>query len=117
MKKAYYDLSVNNPGAVAWYCALKLEMAVHLTKALLTKQLRSADVPGLEVAKAKWEKDLERQLDWFLADSSAVGPTSQSFADFATGGRVNWQERNVLSFVIALGKMRMLMFVFSFLCR
>ena len=31
MKKAFYELAVNNPGAVAWYCSLKLEMAVHLT--------------------------------------------------------------------------------------
>ena len=46
---------------MAWYCALKLEMAVHLTKALLTEQLRSADVPGLEAAKAKLKEDLERK--------------------------------------------------------
>ena len=36
MKKAYYELAVRNPGAVAWYCGLKLEMAVKLTTALLT---------------------------------------------------------------------------------
>ena len=62
MQKTYYDLSVNNPGAVAWYCALKLEMLVHLTKALLTEQLRSADVPGLEAAKARLKDELERKL-------------------------------------------------------
>ena len=61
-QKAYYDLSVINPGAVAWYCALKLEMLVHLTKALLTEQLRSADVPGLEAAKARLKDELERKL-------------------------------------------------------
>ena len=61
-QKAYYDLSVINPGAVAWYCALKLEMLVHLTKALLTEQLRSADVPGLEAAKARLKEELERKL-------------------------------------------------------
>ena len=27
MRKAYYELAVHNPGAVAWYCALKLEVA------------------------------------------------------------------------------------------
>ena len=58
MKKAYYELSVRNPGAVAWYCSLKLEMAVALTKALLTEQMRSAEVPGLEEAKAKLKEEL-----------------------------------------------------------
>ena len=53
MIKSYYDLAVRNPGAVAWYCGLKLEMAVALTKALLTEQMRSPEVPGLEEAKAK----------------------------------------------------------------
>ena len=27
MNKVYYELAVHNPGAVAWYCALKLEVA------------------------------------------------------------------------------------------
>ena len=53
MKRAYCELAVQNPGAVAWYCALKLEMAVALTKALLTEQMRSEEVPGREDAKAK----------------------------------------------------------------
>ena len=29
MRGSYYQLLVSNPGAVAWYCGLKLEMAVH----------------------------------------------------------------------------------------
>ena len=62
MKKCYYDLAVRNPGAVAWYCALKLEMAVSLTKALLTEQMRSAEVPGLEEAKAKLTEELCSRL-------------------------------------------------------
>jgi len=33
MKKSFCELAVSNPGATAWYCSLKLEMAVHLTKA------------------------------------------------------------------------------------
>ena len=41
MKKAFYELAVANPGAVAWYCSLKLEMAVHLTKTILTQQMQS----------------------------------------------------------------------------
>ena len=62
MKKAYYELAVQNPGAVAWYCGLKLEMAVALTKALLTEQMRSAEVPGIEEAKAKLAEELRSRL-------------------------------------------------------
>ena len=53
---------MQNPGAVAWYCTLKLEMAVALTKALLTEQMRSAEVPGLEEAKAKLKEELRSRL-------------------------------------------------------
>ena len=53
---------MRNPGAVAWYCGLKLEMAVELTKALLTEQMRSAEVPGLEEAKAKLKEELRCRL-------------------------------------------------------
>ena len=58
MKRAYYELAVQNPGAVAWHCALKLEMAVALTKALLTEQMRSEEVPGREGAKAQLAEGL-----------------------------------------------------------
>ena len=53
MKKTYYQLAVRDPGAVAWYCAVKLEMATALTAALLTEQLKSKDVPGLADARQK----------------------------------------------------------------
>ena len=53
---------MNNPGAVAWYCALKLEMAVRLTKVLLNEQLRSEEVPGSDEAKAKLEEELRRRV-------------------------------------------------------
>ena len=62
MKKAYYELAVNNPGAVAWHCALKLEMAAHLTKVLLSEQLRSEEAPGRDEAKAKLEEELRRRV-------------------------------------------------------
>ena len=62
MRKSYYELAVQNPGAVAWYCALKLEMAVALTKALLTEQMRSPEIPGLETAKAKLAEELRSRL-------------------------------------------------------
>ena len=55
-------IAVQNPSAVAWYCGLKLEMAVALSKALLTEQLRSEEVPGLEEAKAKLQEELCKRL-------------------------------------------------------
>ena len=43
---------------MAWYCAVKLEMATALTAALLTKQLQSDDVPGLADVRRKIEAEL-----------------------------------------------------------
>ena len=48
VKKAYYLLAVQNPGIVAWYCALKLEIAVHLLQQLITRMLQSDIVPDDE---------------------------------------------------------------------
>ena len=62
MKKAFYELAVINPGAVSWYCSLKLEIAVHLTKVLLTQQMQSPIVPGLDAVKARIESDLRAKL-------------------------------------------------------
>ena len=44
MKQCYHKLMVANPGAAARYCSLRLEMTVHLTVALLSRQLQA----GLE---------------------------------------------------------------------
>ena len=44
--------------AVAWYCAVKLEMATALLVALLTEQLQSDAVPGRGDAKQKIKVDL-----------------------------------------------------------
>ena len=62
MRKVYYELSVREPGAVAWYCAVKLEMAVALTKALITEQMRSEVVPGRDEAKTKIAEELGARL-------------------------------------------------------
>ena len=43
---------------MAWYCAVKLEMATALTAALLTEHLQSEDVPGLADARQKIEAEL-----------------------------------------------------------
>ncbi len=46
MKKTVYELALQNPGVVAWYSDLKLEMAVHLAKEIITQMLQSDVVPG-----------------------------------------------------------------------
>ena len=62
MRSTYCKPAVREPGAVAWYCALKLEMEVSLVKAILTDQMRSDEVPGREEAKAKLTEDLASRL-------------------------------------------------------
>ncbi len=61
-KEAFYALCLENPGAVAWYCALKMEMAVYLTQELLTKQLQSETVPGLAEVKVGIQEELKTRL-------------------------------------------------------
>ena len=56
MKNTYYQLAASI--AVAWYCAVKLEMATALLVALLTEQLQSDAVPGRGDAKQKIKVDL-----------------------------------------------------------
>ena len=62
MKNMFFELAVREPGLAGWYCAVKLEMAVALTRALLTEQLRSDDVPGQASAKDKLANDLTARL-------------------------------------------------------
>jgi hypothetical protein len=45
-REVYYRLALQNPGIVAWFCALKLEMMVHLTVKLLSRNLAEDVVPG-----------------------------------------------------------------------
>ena len=62
MRTAFYRLSVNNPAAVQWYCALKLELALHLIVDVLTRQLRSPTTPGLKEAQASLSQVLQEKL-------------------------------------------------------
>ena len=62
MRNAYYKLAVREPGAVAWYCSLKLEIAVSLVRAVLTEQMRSDEVPGREEAKTQLAVGLASRL-------------------------------------------------------
>ena len=62
MKKAYYMLALQNPNVVAWYCALKLEMAVHLVQELVTRMLQSDVVPGRNQAISLLASQLQERL-------------------------------------------------------
>ena len=62
MRTAFYRLSVSNPAAVQWYCSLKLELALHLTVDVLTRQLRSRTTPGLQEAQASLCEVLQGKL-------------------------------------------------------
>ena len=62
MKKVFYDVALQNPGAVAWYCALKLEMAVHLAQEIIAQMLQSDTVLGREEAMATLSAQLQEKL-------------------------------------------------------
>jgi hypothetical protein len=57
-RDVYYLLANSNPGAVAWYCALRLEATVHLAVATLTVSLQGDVVPGRLAAAAALEQKL-----------------------------------------------------------
>ncbi len=81
MRKAYYQLAVRDPGAVAWYCAVKLEMAAALTAALLTEQLQSDVVPGRDEAREKLAAELGARM--------GVGVSIGDFPDLRYFGQVD----------------------------
>ena len=62
MRTAFYRLSVSNPAAVQWYCALKLEVSLHLVVDVLTRQLRSVTVPGLQQSRESLCQALQQKL-------------------------------------------------------
>ena len=62
MKAAYYQMALQNPSVVAWYCTLKLEMAVHLVQELVTRMLQSDVVPGRGQAMELLAGQLQERL-------------------------------------------------------
>ena len=71
-------------------------MAVALTKALLTEQMRSAEVPGLEEAKAKLAEELRSRLGVDLdvdeiPDMAKFGHVDDEYVSFewSSGGMVH----------------------------
>ncbi|CAK0838817.1 unnamed protein product [Prorocentrum cordatum] len=95
MRKTYYQLAVRDPGAVAWYCAVKLEMATALTAALLTAQLQSDDVPGRADAQQKVEAELVSRMgvDISVADIPDLSHFGQVDAWYA---RFEWSEGGII---------------------
>ena len=86
-EKTYFQLAVRDPGAVAWYCAAKLEMATASTAALLTEQLQSDDVPGRGDAQQKIEAQLRSRMgcDISVADIPELrhfGQVDDSYTTF-----------------------------------
>ena len=59
-KKVFSLLAVANPGAVSCYCVLKLEMAVELTRVLISRQLQSTS--SVDTTKYSLGRDLTKQL-------------------------------------------------------
>ena len=55
-------LALQNPGIVAWYCTLKLEMAVCLAQEIITRMLQSDIVPGKAEAMRRLGTELEQKL-------------------------------------------------------
>ena len=103
MRQAFYQLSVANPACVQWYCALKLEMALHLLVDVITRQLQSSDVPGLEQSKERVRANLEKKM------GVPVAVTDMSFPDLKHFGQVDdywlsyeWSDGGIIHAHIAL---------------
>ena len=98
MKKAYYLLAVQNPGVVAWYCGLKLEMAVGLLKQLISRMLQSDVVPGRADARRLLTEELRRKMgcsleimDIDFPDLEQYGKVTDYYAslEWSAGGLVH----------------------------
>ena len=100
MNKAFYELAVGNLAAVDWYCSLKLELAVHLVKQLLTQAMQSPSVPGMDTLRARIEAELERKLGGAVEldeppDLVHMGLVDDFYASF------EWSEGGILHAHIA----------------
>ena len=96
MKKAFYELANANPGAVAWYCGIKLEMAVHLVANVLTETLQDPTMPGLQTVRGRMEELLRSKVGEGidvdqLPDLQHLGEVDDFYASFewSDGGLVH----------------------------
>ena len=84
-KECFYKLAVGNPGVVSWYCALKLEMSVALTRAILSRQLQGVRVPGKE-GRTEAMRELQVELQQEMQVDIEVGALPDYLDDW---GRVD----------------------------
>ena len=97
MRTNYYRLAHDNPGAVAWYCGLKLEMGVALTRRLLTIQMQSGAVPGRAQVKEMWRQSFGLDIDWRASFLHDCGRVDESWATFewSAGGTLGPVDRRL----------------------
>ena len=95
-EKTPYEVSNVNPGAVAWYCGLKLEMAVHLVMSVLTEALQDPGTPGLTTVRRKMQELLLSKVGedidvGELPDLQHLGEVDDFYASFewSDGGLVH----------------------------
>ena len=90
----YYRLAHDNPGAVAWYCGLKLEMGVALTRRLLTLQMQSSKVPHKDQVVQMWrdsfglDVEYDATFEQVLLDCGRVDDSWTTF-EWSAGGLVH----------------------------
>ncbi len=101
MKKVFYELSLQNPGVVAWCCTLKLEMAVHLAKEIITQMLQSDVVPGRQEAMTCLESALQEKLGLHVSVSDLPDLQYYGYVDdfYAT---LEWSAGGLIHTHIAL---------------
>jgi hypothetical protein len=81
-REAYYKLALKNPGVVPWFCALRLDMLVHLTAHIVSRNIGGDIVPGKSDATQATQQELDA-----LFDPSSVTVSS---ADFQYGKVDDW---------------------------
>jgi hypothetical protein len=81
-RDAYYKLALKNPGIVSWYCAVRLEMLVHLAAHIVSRNIGGDIVPG----KAEAMQAMQQELDAVFDPCSITA----SSADFQYGKVDDW---------------------------
>jgi hypothetical protein len=96
-KEAYYRAALANPGVVEWYCALRLEMSVHLLAALLTQTMTNPRIPGSGAYADFLRQEMRQHLGdafeevTFERSIAAIGRVDDYWASYewSAGGMVH----------------------------
>ena len=98
MHKNYYKLAVSNPAAVAWYCAVRLELMLEMYVAVMSKQLGAEGVKGFKpdqlsdaVGKELFRNDATKELHLDALYVEEYGQVHDYYASFewSSGGMVH----------------------------